>query len=192
MKQESVAKVLQQAILSGTFKEGLEMTQNELADSLGVSRMPVREALILLEYQGLIKRLPNNHVRVAPVTKEIFLQNITLLETLELQALAQCKAALALADTKRKLVQETVEEAELALHKTLAGALENPFLQKTLSTIVEVYLAHLLQQSKHQGDVTKALLEQALAQAKADESLAAGQTLQAYFHILKEEVNASC
>ena len=41
------------------------MTQNELAESLGVSRMPVREALMILEYQGLIIRLPNNHVKAA-------------------------------------------------------------------------------------------------------------------------------
>ena len=35
---------LQQAILSGQIPAGTEMTQNELAESLGVSRMPVREA----------------------------------------------------------------------------------------------------------------------------------------------------
>ena len=34
--------------------------------------MPVREALILLEYQGLIDRLPNNHVRVASLTEDYF------------------------------------------------------------------------------------------------------------------------
>lgn len=42
--------------MAGNIPDGSEMTQNELAESLGVSRMPVREALILLEYQGLIDR----------------------------------------------------------------------------------------------------------------------------------------
>ena len=64
-KQGSIVEVLRDAILSGRIPEDMEMTQNELAQDLGVSRMPVREALILLEYQGLVRRLPNNHVRVA-------------------------------------------------------------------------------------------------------------------------------
>lgn len=54
------------------FQVEPEMTQNELATSLGVSRMPVREALILLEYQGLVDRLPNNHVRVSQLSEEYF------------------------------------------------------------------------------------------------------------------------
>ena len=53
-KNGGVVEALQQAILSGQIPAGTEMTQNELAESLGVSRMPVREALMILEYQGLI------------------------------------------------------------------------------------------------------------------------------------------
>ena len=52
-KQGSVVEILKNEILLGNIPSGTEMTQNELATSLGVSRMPVREALILLEYQGL-------------------------------------------------------------------------------------------------------------------------------------------
>lgn len=69
-KQGSIVEALRDAILSGSIPADTEMTQNELAQSLGVSRMPVREALIILEYQGLIRRLPNNHVRVVPQTRE--------------------------------------------------------------------------------------------------------------------------
>ena len=42
-KNGGVVEALQQAILSGQIPAGTEMTQNELAESLGVSRMPVRE-----------------------------------------------------------------------------------------------------------------------------------------------------
>lgn len=41
-KQGSIVEVLKDAILSGDIPNGTEMTQNELAQSLGVSRMPVR------------------------------------------------------------------------------------------------------------------------------------------------------
>ena len=47
-KNGGVVEALQQAILSGQIPAGTEMTQNELAESLGVSRMPVREALMPL------------------------------------------------------------------------------------------------------------------------------------------------
>ena len=59
------------------------MTQKELAESLGVSRMPVREALILLEYQGLIHRLPNNHVQVADLTEDYLTHLFSLCAGLE-------------------------------------------------------------------------------------------------------------
>ena len=41
-KQGSIVEILRDAILSGRIPEDMEMTQNELAQELGVSRMPVR------------------------------------------------------------------------------------------------------------------------------------------------------
>ena len=71
-KQNSVVEVLQDAILSGTLTARMELKQNELAESLEVSRMPIREALFILEYQGLVERLPNNHVRVAELSEGFY------------------------------------------------------------------------------------------------------------------------
>ena len=71
-------EVLKEEILEGNLPGGLEMTQQELAESLGVSRMPVREALLILEYQGLVERLPNNHVRVTEFTDDFFREIFTL------------------------------------------------------------------------------------------------------------------
>ena len=91
-KQGSIVELLRDEILAGNIPDGREMTQNELAEGLGVSRMPVREALILLEYQGLIDRLPNNHVRVASLTEDYFrhiLKNACSLEIQFLQNLRE-------------------------------------------------------------------------------------------------------
>ncbi len=77
-KNGGVVEALQQAILSGQIPAGTEMTQNELAESLGVSRMPVREALMILEYQGLIIRLPNNRIKAADLTEETLRQILAL------------------------------------------------------------------------------------------------------------------
>ena len=48
-KSGNAAEILREAILTGDIPEGISITQNEIADSLGTSRMPVREALISLE-----------------------------------------------------------------------------------------------------------------------------------------------
>ena len=86
-KNGGVVEALQQAILSGQIPAGTEMTQNELAESLGVSRMPVREALMILEYQGLIIRLPNNHVKAADLNEDALRQILALGAQLERQAM---------------------------------------------------------------------------------------------------------
>jgi DNA-binding GntR family transcriptional regulator len=56
---ESMATVqLRNAILSGSLRPGARLRQEELAARLGVSRMPVRQALSVLEREGLVKTEP--------------------------------------------------------------------------------------------------------------------------------------
>ena len=46
---------LRQAILTGELKEGTSLPEAQTATKLGVSRVPVREALVDLERQGLVE-----------------------------------------------------------------------------------------------------------------------------------------
>ena len=54
-----VANVLRQEILNGNFEPGERLVQEELAATLGVSRMPIREALRILEAEGLVELQPH-------------------------------------------------------------------------------------------------------------------------------------
>ena len=128
-KNGSGVEALQQAILSGQIPAGTEMTQNELAESLGVSRMPVREALMILEYQGLIIRLPNNHVKAADLTEETLRQVLALGAQLERQAMRCLPPDAALAG------------GELLQHRTLRNALPYALHRKLLESIQETYVA---------------------------------------------------
>jgi GntR family transcriptional regulator, rspAB operon transcriptional repressor len=56
---------LRTAILSGELGPDNVSTQNQLADSLGVSRTPLREALRMLELEGLVVRETNRRFRIA-------------------------------------------------------------------------------------------------------------------------------
>ncbi|MFD1414520.1 GntR family transcriptional regulator [Oceanobacillus jeddahense] len=62
--KEQVLEAMRKAIFDGKFKENEEITQAEVADMLGVSRMPVREAFQVLDREGLIHIDNNRRVTV--------------------------------------------------------------------------------------------------------------------------------
>jgi len=62
----AIHRRLRAAILRGELPAGSELSQVKLADEFGVSRGPVREALRLLEREGLVEAELNRRVRVAP------------------------------------------------------------------------------------------------------------------------------
>lgn len=55
---------LRQGILDGTYAQGTRLGEVDLADALGVSRTPVREALRRLGSEGLLSTMPNKGARV--------------------------------------------------------------------------------------------------------------------------------
>lgn len=57
--QELVLTALRKAILSGVLGPGARLRQEELAEVFGTSRIPVREALRALEYEGLVASVPH-------------------------------------------------------------------------------------------------------------------------------------
>jgi DNA-binding GntR family transcriptional regulator len=68
---ENVPRVhhrLREAILYGDLQPGLVTTQVALAEKLGVGRTPVREALRLLQAEGLVIGEPNRRIRISELT----------------------------------------------------------------------------------------------------------------------------
>ena len=63
-----VAATLRDAILSGKYAPGERFRQDELADHLGASRVPVREALRTLEAEGLVTIVPNTGAWVSTLS----------------------------------------------------------------------------------------------------------------------------
>jgi DNA-binding GntR family transcriptional regulator len=67
---EFAEAVLKSAILEGRLRAGTKLGQEELARHLGVSRMPVREALARLEAQALVETMPHRGAVVAAITAD--------------------------------------------------------------------------------------------------------------------------
>ena len=57
-------------VLNGVYKSGEKIIEAKVADEMGVSRTPVREALKQLELDGLVENIPNRGVIVKGVTPE--------------------------------------------------------------------------------------------------------------------------
>jgi DNA-binding GntR family transcriptional regulator len=70
--KEDIFDVLHEKIISGTYKPGHWLRQEDIAKQLGVSMTPVREALDLLVSTGLAERVPYRGVRVREMsTKDV-------------------------------------------------------------------------------------------------------------------------
>jgi DNA-binding GntR family transcriptional regulator len=81
--RERVADALREAILDGSLTAGSELRQEKLADQFGVSRIPIREALQMLQRDGLIMVLPNRRVCVADITEESILDHASVRALIE-------------------------------------------------------------------------------------------------------------
>ena len=81
-------------ILDNEYYPGFQALEQEIAQDLGVSRTPVREALIRLQHEGLVELIPRRGMRVVPVVasdmNEIY-DVLTSLESMAAELLARQK-----------------------------------------------------------------------------------------------------
>ena len=96
--RDVVFRTLRQAILRGELKPGERLMEIRLANQLGVSRTPIREAIRMLELDGLVIMVPRKGAQVAQITKlyqasRSFEQMLETTETDDLQKLAQADVA---------------------------------------------------------------------------------------------------
>ncbi|MCD4678270.1 MAG: GntR family transcriptional regulator [Desulfobacula sp.] len=72
--QEAVYKELYEAIVKGKIRPGKKLTLRQLAADLGVSVMPIREAIRRLEALGIVNIAPNKQISVNQLTLRNFSQ----------------------------------------------------------------------------------------------------------------------
>jgi DNA-binding GntR family transcriptional regulator len=126
---------LRTSIVSGELPAGAVRTQSELADALGVSRTPLREALRMLELEQLITRKANGRFRVADFSLDEIEQLGVMRLTLEAAAVRLTVPSLTnadhaeleglLAQTARLSGRSAWDEFEaphLTFHMRLTGA----------------------------------------------------------------------
>jgi DNA-binding GntR family transcriptional regulator len=82
-KQQFVYETLRDAILRCEFQPGERLNIGGLAKRLGVSIVPIREALRLLESEGFVVNVAHVGVTIAPISRQSIAEIYTILEGLE-------------------------------------------------------------------------------------------------------------
>src|SRR5579875_1929969 len=86
---EGAYQEIRNAIISLQLKPGQMISENELATSLGVSRTPIREALLMLNREALVEILPQRGARVAHINEHKVQEARFVRESLEVSAFTE-------------------------------------------------------------------------------------------------------
>ncbi|WP_416143654.1 GntR family transcriptional regulator [Planococcus koreensis] len=148
VKKNSVYEYLYNAIRTGEIKPGQTLTERGLAEKIGVSRTPVREAIRKLEEQGIVTHEPHKGVKVITLSvgKVAQLYDVReLLEGLAARKLAERHTPEGISELAR-LIDKAEQEAvannvhELArinseFHLTLARLSGNVYLEAIMNML---------------------------------------------------------
>lgn len=145
---EQVYRVLREKIEDGALAPGEQLADGELAEALGVSRTPVREALRRLVDQGAVETVPGRHTRVAPVQETDPGQVLPLLAVLHEFATRCAITTIGAADldemraaNERMLTAihdgdaPAAQAADHEFHAVLVRRADNPYLSACLDMI---------------------------------------------------------
>ncbi|WP_248925137.1 GntR family transcriptional regulator [Paenibacillus hamazuiensis] len=113
-KERAFAQI-QRWIIDGTLQPGEKLLDAELAESLGVSRTPIREAFQLLEVQGLVSMHPGKETKVTAIEKEDIFKMYSTMAALQ---------ALAAEVTAKIIVPEQVDRLR-AINMEFAAAIKS-------------------------------------------------------------------
>lgn len=148
--RELVCENIRQAIIDGTFSSGERLMEIQLADEMGVSRTPVREAIRKLELEGFVVMIPRRGTYVADISirdiTEIY-EIRTCLDVLSAGLAAERITDEELEALNRLLVEigqyiaennmEKIVEADTAFHDILYQASRNERLRSIINNLRE-------------------------------------------------------
>ena len=120
--QEAVSAELRRSILQGELAPGTQILQDRVAEQLGVSRVPVREALKMLEGEGQISYAPH---------RGYFVTELDISELLEVYQIRNILEAEAVSIAIPLLTAEDDERLEAAIADTERAAQEDDIIALT-------------------------------------------------------------
>ena len=148
--RDVVFNTLRQAILTGELKPGERLMEIHLANRLGVSRTPIREAIRKLELEGLVTMIPRRGAEVAQITEKSMKDVLEVRRTLDaLSAELACerisaeeeealkKACLNFEAAVKTKDTKAIAKADVAIHDIIAAATGNQRLIQLINNLAE-------------------------------------------------------
>jgi DNA-binding GntR family transcriptional regulator len=150
--RDTAVEKLREFIGSGLIPEGTKISEREVSEMLGISRMPARDALMALEHEGLVENRPDGRY-VIQLTEDgvrSFLQVRAVLERLaaELAARNMNEEAREALLAKLRNLEDAVARGDpdlcarrdIELHQAIWQQARNPQLLRLLQSMVGVIL----------------------------------------------------
>lgn len=139
--REVVFRALRNAIVQGEFQPGERLMEVTIANKLGVSRTPVREAIRMLELEGLVVMIPRKGAEVANITVKDLKDALEVRMAIEaLSVRLACKridekgkaelkqVCIAFREAINSKLVPAIVEADEAFHNTIYKLSQNPRL----------------------------------------------------------------
>ena len=149
LAREEVYTTLQTWIVEGVYQPGETIRDQDLADALGVSRTPVREALQRLQDEGFVETATNRWTRVATLHLDEVRHLYPIIWTLEMLAISLAQHRLLTSDLER------MREANARLYEALtnkdaiaASKADYDFHQAFINQSANPDLMHILHEVK--------------------------------------------
>ena len=165
--KEVVFRVLREAIIQGELAPGSRLLEIQLADQLGVSRTPIREAIQMLRDDGLVEVIPRKGAVVAGITEKQMKDVLEVRIAMEELAIRLCAARISsdkLTELERaeKAFEESIKSGDVnesaicdeKFHSIISESTGNKSLVMLLSAFREqMYrfrVAYLMQKEVHE------------------------------------------
>lgn len=170
--RDVVFHTLREAILKGELKPGERLMELQLAAKLGVSRTPIREAIRMLELEGLAVTVPRKGAQVAKMTEKDLEDVLQIRRALdELAVSLACdnmtedileqlhEALLRFAESTRTGNVKQIAQTDMAFHEVIYQAADNPKLVSLLNNLREQMYRYRVEYLK-KDDVYPVLIEE--------------------------------
>ena len=183
-----IAEAIQNEILSGRMEAGQPLRQEELSEKLGYSRMPVREALQILEEQGLVRRLATRHVVVADFSERNIEEIFDMFGNVEKKALKD------LAEMSFEWVYSAEgEDAEEKFHEFVYGTITNGLFRRLSETSADCYIRFASEETEmgkdpEQKQLRRNKLETVHSAYCRKDTVVMEVALEEYYRLLTENV----
>jgi DNA-binding GntR family transcriptional regulator len=164
---------IRRRILDNHYAPGHQVLEQELAADLGMSRTPVREALVRLQNERFVQLIPRHGMRVVPLSLKELREVYEVLTSLELTAIDRL-ARLELADEALATIEKTVDEMDQAVRKkdVDAWAKADERFHRLLVTLCGnqrlVTMVELLWEQGHRARMTTVRLRASLEQSNRE------------------------